>query len=233
MRPDDAHTAQSSCVGMLPALLGGLDPAALRQSAAAVLDEALAARPASAPACGAALAVALARAGGLSTHDMAIYAVRLACLGHWYAQLWAESLGKQGKGSTPMVARGVTDQHSQLQLWIDGPRDKWLTVIGQPSAATGPVFGRAPGMEYLAGHSLGDLLAVEREATVESLAAAGVPVRTIMVGKADERALGALFMHFMIETILAGHLMAVDRFAQPAVEDGKRRARAALAGGAP
>ena len=219
-----------SCVGMLPALLGGLDAGAVRAGAAATLETALAEGPRSAPARGAALAVSLAQDRGLTTHAMAIYADRLACLGHWYAQLWAESLGKQGKGSNPVVARGVTDQHSQLQLWIDGPRDKWLTVIGQPSAGAGPVFGQVDGLEYLAGHSLGDLFAAEREATVDSLVAAGVPVRTITVETVDERALGALFMHFMLETILAGHLMGVDPFGQPAVEDGKQRARAALTG---
>ena len=161
---------------------------------------------------------------------MLVYADRLASLGHWYAQLWAESLGKQGMGTNPLVARGVTDQHSQLQLWIDGPRDKWLTVIGHPSAGTGPAFGEVAGLDYLAGHTLGDLFEAEREATVDSLAAAGVPVRTIMVERIDEAALGALFMRFMLETILAGRLMGVDPFGQPAVEDGKRRARAALAG---
>jgi len=222
-----------SCVGMLPALLGGLDAAALREGAAAVLEGMLAAGPESAPARGAAMAVALAQDRGLTTHAMVVYADRLASLGHWYAQLWAESLGKQGKGSNPVVARGVTDQHSQLQLWIDGPRDKWLTVIGHPSAGTGPVFGQVAGMEYLTGSTLGDLFEAERKATVESLVAAGVPVRTMMVESVDERALGGLFMHFMIETILAGRLMGVDPFGQPAVEDGKRRARAALAGGAP
>lgn len=219
-----------SAVGMLPAMLGGLDATALRRGAAGVLEAALAAGAASDPAAGAALAVALERDRGITTHAMLVYADRLASLGHWYAQLWAESLGKQGMGTNPLVARGVTDQHSQLQLWIDGPRDKWLTVIGHPSAGTGPAFGEVAGLDYLAGHTLGDLFEAEREATVDSLAAAGVPVRTIMVERIDEAALGALFMHFMLETILAGRLMGVDPFGQPAVEDGKRRARAALAG---
>ena len=218
-----------SSVGMLPALLGGLDAAALRQGAASVLDNALAQGAKADPARGAALAVALERSRAMTTHAMLVYADRLVSLGHWYAQLWAESLGKGGMGTNPLVARGVTDQHSQLQLWIDGPRDKWLTVIGHPSAGTGPAFGEIAGLDYLAGRTLGDLFEAEREATVESLAAAGVPVRTIMVEHINERALGALFMHFMLETILAGHLMGVDPFGQPAVEDGKRRARAALA----
>ena len=74
---------------------------------------------------------------------------------------------------------------------------------------------------------------VSTGSTAATIAAAGVPVRTMNVATVDAGTLGALFMHFMLETILAGRLMGVDPFGQPAVEDGKRRARAALAGGAP
>lgn len=217
-----------SVVGMLPAVIAGLDAVALRAGATAVLDAALDKGARSAPARGAALAVALEHLG-LTTHVMVAYADRLASFSRWYIQLWAESLGKDGKGTNPVAATGVTDQHSQLQLWLGGPRDKWLTVLGTPTAGTGPAFDDTGGLDYLAGRTLGDLFEAEREATVASLAAARVPVRTLTVERVDERALGALFMHFMIETILAGHLMGVDPFGQPAVEDGKQRARGALA----
>lgn len=217
-----------SVVGMLPAVIAGLDVAALREGALAVLDDHLRHGPSSAPARGAALAVAL-EDRGLTTHVLAVYADRLATFSRWYVQLWAESLGKGGRGSNPVAATGVTDQHSQLQLWLGGPRDKWLTVLGYPTAGAGPVFAGTGGLDYLDGRTLGDLFAAERDATVASLAAAAIPVRTMTVERVDERALGGLFMHFMIETILAGRLMGVDPFGQPAVEDGKARAREALA----
>jgi glucose-6-phosphate isomerase len=75
--------------------------------------------------------------------------------------------------------------------------------------------------EYLARHTAGDLVAAQQEAIPEVLIAAGRPVRTIDLDRLDERALGALLMHFMLETILAGHLLGVDPFDQPAVESGK------------
>ncbi|HUA54653.1 MAG TPA: hypothetical protein VMB81_20915 [Candidatus Sulfotelmatobacter sp.] len=222
-----------SLVGLLPALIGGLDAAAVRRGAAAVWRALIAQGPDSPPAVGAALAVAAAEAG-LNQTVLMPYVDRLGWFGFWFRQLWAESLGKQGRGTTPIRALGTVDQHSQLQLYLGGPRDKLFTLITAPSAGVGRVVARAaiddPALAYLADHSLGDLLDAEARATYETLARNRRPVRLVALERLDEEALGELFMHFMLETMLAAHLIGVDPFDQPAVEEGKVLARKYLAG---
>lgn len=213
-------------VGLLPAILAGLDPVAIREGAAQVLAPVLDGAPASdvAPALGAGLAVTLAEDHGIAMNVLLAYADRLEKFALWYRQLWAESLGKNGKGTTPIRALGPVDQHSQLQLYLAGPRDKWTTVLMTAAAGTGPdiapeVAGDA--FAEFAGRKIGDLVDAEQRATADTLAANGHPVRTIRLDKLDERTMGALLMHFMLETILAAHLMGVDPYDQPAVEEGK------------
>ncbi len=213
-------------VGLLPAVIAGLDPAALREGAHQVLHGTLNARTpgASGPALGAALNVAAGRSTVL-----AAYADRLLPFTMWFRQLWAESLGKDGKGTLPVPATGAVDQHSQLQLWLDGPDDKLFTVVTAETAGRGrivpPALVEDGRLEWLAGRSMGDLLDAEARATVETLAQKGRPVRQLLLERIDEAALGALMMHFMLETILAAHLLGVDPFDQPAVEQGKVLAR--------
>jgi glucose-6-phosphate isomerase len=222
-------------VGLLPAAVLGLDIAALREGAGAALAPVLGNKlPAEVPAAvGAALAVALAGAKPISV--LMAYADRLERFARWYVQLWAESLGKDGKGTTPLGALGPVDQHSQLQLFIAGPRDKLFTVITPACAGTGPrmdaALARLAGEPDFAGKTIGDLVAAQGRATAETLAKNGRPVRTIALDRLDERALGALLMHFMLETIVAAHLLGVDPFDQPAVEEGKVLAKRYLAGG--
>ena len=117
-------------VGLLPAAALGLDIAAIRHGAAAALAPVLAEKPpAEVPAAlGAALAIALAESKGKTISVLMAYADRLERLTRWYVQLWAESLGKDGKGTTPLAALGPVDQHSQVQLFIAGPRDKLFNV---------------------------------------------------------------------------------------------------------
>jgi glucose-6-phosphate isomerase len=222
-----------SVVGMLPALLMGLDPLAVRAGAAAVQDAALGPDGAgSPPAEGAALALALADAGVRQTVLMP-YVDRLHLLAVWYRQIWAESLGKQGHGSTPIDALGPVDQHSQLQLYLEGPADKLFTVLEGPIAGTGPRVpadrAGALGLDYLAERTVGDLVAAEARATVETLAKNGRPVRRMTVEAVDEQALGALFMHYMLETAITAGMLGIDAYDQPAVEQGKVLARQYLA----
>jgi glucose-6-phosphate isomerase len=162
------------------------------------------------------------------------YADRLERFTRWYVQLWAESLGKDGKGTTPLGALGPVDQHSQLQLFIAGPRDKLFTVITTGCTGRGPrmdaeLAARA-GEPGFAGKTIGDLVAAQGRATAETLAKNGCPVRTIHIDRLDERALGALLMQFMLETMIAAHLLGVDAFDQPAVEEGKVLAKRYLTG---
>jgi glucose-6-phosphate isomerase len=210
-------------VGLLPAAMLGLDVAAVRAGAGLALGPVLAKKPAPQvpTAVGAALSVALAHDKGKSISVMMAYCDRLQRFTHWYVQLWAESLGKNGKGTTPVAALGPVDQHSQLQLFIGGPRDKQFTDGELTKLAGEPGFG---------GKTIGDLVAAEGRATAETLAGNGCPVRTLHLDRLDEEALGELMMHFMLEAIIAAHLLGVDPFDQPAVEEGKVLAKKYLIG---
>ena len=224
-----------SAVGLLPAALAGLDIDAIRAGATEALEINIAGDniddvPA---ALGAAVSLALLQSQGARMSVLMPYADALAPFARWYRQLWAESVGKNGLGTTPVDALGAVDQHSQLQLYLDGPKDKMFTIVTQQLAGRGdrvpPELADHAGAAYLAGQTTGDLLAAEQEATIESLCAHGRPVRRIEVARVDEAAVGALMVHFMLETVTAAFMMGVDPFDQPAVDDGKERARQRLA----
>lgn len=216
-----------SNVGLLPAMLMGLDADAIRDGAAEVLDLALSGRAPSdiAPALGAAVHQALVRHHGLATVVLMPYSDRFRIFANWFQQLWAESLGKAGNGTQPVAAAGPVDQHSQLQLYLDGPADKLFTVMMFETAGTGPRIPESyrtdPLIGYLAGRTVGDLTDCQQRATAETLARAGRPVRRLNMAAQDERTMGALLMHFMLETIIAGLMMRIDPFDQPAVERSK------------
>ena len=224
-----------SATGLLPAAIAGLDAAAVREGAAAVLDPVLAgAAPGSVPAAeGAALAVAALRTRGIAQTVLMPYADRLSAFARWFRQLWAESLGKGGTGTTPIDALGTVDQHSQLQLWLDGPADKLFTLIVLDRAGRGARIAADlaadPELSYIRNRTLGDLMDAEQRATAETLARHGRPTRVISLPRLDERAMGAMMMHYMLETMIAAHLLGVDAFDQPAVEEGKILTRSYLA----
>jgi glucose-6-phosphate isomerase len=225
-----------SNVGLLPAAALGLDIAAIRKGAGRALAAVLSGKPAAEvpSALGAALNVALAPQGKTIAVLMA-YADRLERFSRWYTQLWAESLGKDGHGTTPIGALGPVDQHSQLQLFIAGPRDKLFTVVTVGTAGLGPridaKLAAQAGELDLGGKTIGDLVAAQGRATAETLARNGCPVRTLHLEKLDAESLGELLMHFMLETIIAADLLGVDAFDQPAVEEGKVLAKQYLAEG--
>jgi glucose-6-phosphate isomerase len=222
-------------VGLLPAAILGLDIAAIREGAEAALAPVLARKAAEdvPAALGAALSVALAQTRGKTISAVMAYADRLEKFAKWYVQLWAESLGKDGRGTTPLAALGPVDQHSQLQLFIAGPRDKLFTIITTGVAGKGPQIApdlaQRAGEPDFAGKRIGDLVAAQGRATAETLAKNGCPVRSLHLETIDERSLGELLMHFMLETIIAAHLLGVDAFDQPAVEEGKVLAKQYLA----
>jgi glucose-6-phosphate isomerase len=224
-------------VGALPGLVMGLNFKQLRAGAQAVLDQVLnAATPADAPAaCGAALHYALSQQHKLATTILWPYVDDLSVFGGWWRQLWAESLGKDGQGSTPVSVLGPVDQHSQLQLFRDGPGNALFTLMTVETRGKGLAAPKARanalGLKYLAGKKMGDLVDAEARATAQTLFKNGRPVRQIHLAKVDEFHMGALMMHFMLETILMGKLMNVDPFDQPGVEEGKVLARKYLAEG--
>ncbi|MDP6953741.1 MAG: glucose-6-phosphate isomerase, partial [Alphaproteobacteria bacterium] len=224
-----------SAVGLLPAMFAGVDVAAVRAGAAEALAAALSAdRPEDCePARGAALLVGLAEERGISSVVLMPYCSRLAELAAWHRQLWAESLGKNGLGTTPVPALGPLDQHSQLQLYLDGPHDKLLTLLTLDGTAGGRsikpgLIADEPELAHLARRTLGRMVEAAADAMAETVAESGRPVRRISIDDLDARRMGGLLMHFMLETIIAAELLAVDPFDQPAVEAVKARTRAAL-----
>lgn len=153
--------------------------------------------------------------------------------GAWFSQLWAESLGKDGKGSMPVPAVGVTDQHSVNQMFLDGPRNKGCFFLTANSLPAGPAFGTdvLPKWNWLSDKRFGDLLQAEALGTRMALTRSGVPLLNADMGATDENAAGRLMGVLMTATILTGWLLDINPIDQPAVELGKRLANARL--GAP
>lgn len=153
------------------------------------------------------------------------YADALALFSDWYAQLWAESLGKQGKGQTPVKALGATDQHSQIQLYMEGPPDKVITFVGVEDfrvAQRSTRIERVEGaFDFLRGHDLGAILQAEQAATSQALAKAARPCLTVTLPMVNAHHLGELFMVYEIATAFAGALAGINPFDQPGVEMGK------------
>lgn len=220
-----------SIVGLLPVMIAGLDVFAARKGARDYLS---ACREApdiwQAPPLAASAALAfLAQDHGVSMSVLMPYDARLDDFSRWYQQLWGESLGKEGKGITPIRALGPVDQHSQLQLYLGGPADKFITVLSEDLSGLGALLdeelAREVGIDYLAGHKIGDLVGAEALAVVETLARNNRPVRELKVERLDEESLGALMMHFFLETLAMARVTGVNPFDQPAVEQGKQLTR--------
>ena len=151
------------------------------------------------------------------------YSDRLKAFSEWFCQLWAESLGKENKGQTPYPSVGTTDQHSQLQLWMEGPEDKVITFIriedyGENFSIPDEGIGA---LGYLKNHTLSELIKAEQEATELALAKAGRPNVRLNVPKIDGYYLGQLFLFFELATAVAGMLYGINPFNQPGVEEGK------------
>ncbi len=170
---------------------------------------------------------------GINISVMMPYADSLALTGEWYAQLWAESLGKrvnnEGKeifvGPTPVRALGVTDQHSQVQLYTEGPFDKIITFIEVKNFRTNLTIPKAPikvyDAEYLGGQSFNKLIASEMKGTEYAITSAGKMNMRITLDTVNEYSYGALLMFFEMATAAAGEFLEIDAFDQPGVEAGK------------
>jgi glucose-6-phosphate isomerase len=219
-----------SAVGLLPAAALGCDIEAIlaggaegRESLSASLFE----TPAYAYG---AVAHALENRGA-TTNAFVPYAEALEPLAEWFAQLWAESLGKDGLGQTPVRALGATDQHSQLQLYRAGRKDKLVTLLRPRNREDVSIPETdIESLSYLGGESLGELLDAEFEATEASLAAAGQPNVRLEIDRLDEKGVGRLLYELEAACVLVGELSGVETFTQPAVEWGKRAARGLLGG---
>jgi glucose-6-phosphate isomerase len=170
---------------------------------------------------------------GAPIHVMMPYSDPLRDLADWFRQLWAESLGKQRSrageeifaGPTPVKSLGATDQHSQVQLYIEGPFDKTITFLIEQERGEDmqipEIYSDIDELGYLGGHTLGGLLRIEKEATEQALAASGRMNMTIELPKVDARSVGELMMMMQIATVYAGGFYDVDPLDQPGVELGK------------
>lgn len=224
-----------SAVGLLPAALVGIEVEELLAGAAAMEARCdtpeLADNPA---AIFAALQFLADSRHQAPIHVMMAYSDRLYGMADWYRQMWAESLGKrqdrQGgdvfRGPTPVKALGATDQHSQVQLYMEGPFDKTVTFLAVRAHGRDldipRIYEDVSELGYLGGRSLGELLDAERQATSAALAAAGRMNMTIELPRADAGSLGQLLMMLQLATVYAGGLYDIDPLDQPGVELGKQ-----------
>lgn len=223
-----------SAVGLLPAALVGIDVRALLEGARAAVarcdTDDLRANPAG---MFAALQFLADTEAAAPIHVMMPYSDRLRDVADWFRQLWAESLGKRADragaevhvGPTPVKALGATDQHSQVQLYVEGPFDKTITVLAEGAPDADLEIPRLhedlDELAYLGGHTFFALLNTERLATEAALARRGRMNMTLEVPRVDARALGELLMLLQIATVYAGHFYGIDPLDQPGVELGK------------
>lgn len=170
---------------------------------------------------------------GKNISVMMPYADSLKYIADWYCQLWAESLGKAcdvdgnivNVGQTPVKSLGVTDQHSQVQLYTEGPYDKVITLleVGQFRSSVDIPNGceQFPDVNFLCGHTLNQLMNKELYATRYALTVAKRSNHTIVIDTVDEYHIGQLLYLFQMQTAYAGAMLNIDAYDQPGVEEGK------------
>jgi glucose-6-phosphate isomerase len=222
-------------VGLLPAALLGIDIRGLLDGAAKMDKRLSQGELMENPAYLGAVMHVMSYSEGRKISVMFAYSDQLYLLADWYRQLWAESLGKRigldgsvsPVGPTPVKALGVTDQHSQVQLYKEGPDDKvytFLTVAKTSRTIPIPDLSGSASLDavsYLGGHSINELFAAEQRATEAALWLAGKPVTRIEFPRVDAGSVASYF-HFMeVQTVAAGALMRIDPLNQPGVEEGK------------
>jgi len=221
-------------VALLPLAVAGVNVAELLKGAAAAAESCTRPNLWQNPAyLFTVLTYALHRQKGRSILVMMPYADALARVADWFNQLWAESLGKRlstdGRvvkaGQTPVKAVGATDQHSQLQLYMEGPEDKVVVFLGVKSFRVEiripPLFKEEKDIAYLGGWSLGDLIRTEQTATARALTGAGRPNMTFTLPKVTPASLGYLIYLLETATVAGGYLYQINPLDQPGVEASK------------
>lgn len=219
-----------SPVGLLPVASAGIDVLALLDGAGAMEARCRSGSVRENPALLLAAALHLSDVKrGKRIHVFMPYADGLRDLSDWFVQLWAESLGKSEQvGPTPFRAVGATDQHSSIQLMMEGPKDKVVTFVRVASPRADvkinvpDVYREHAEFAYLDGHTMGALLDAELVSTEAALRHAGRPTIRITLPRLDARAMGELVMLLELTTAYAGGLYGVNPFDQPGVEAGKR-----------
>lgn len=227
-------------VGLLAAAVCGIDIKELL-AGAAYMDELCVSDDMYAnPALMAAVTQYIAMNDGKNISVMMPYADSLKYMGDWYAQLWGESLGKRyaldgsvvNVGQTPVKALGVTDQHSQVQLYTEGPYDKVVTFLGvdqyRDTVAIPDGADDIPAVNFLCGHTLNELIKAEQYATAYALTVAGRMNCTITLPQVNAFTIGQLLQFFEIQTAYVGAMLGINTFDQPGVEAGKNATYALL-----
>ena len=227
-------------VGLFPAAVNGIDIKSLIGGAKYMDEQCQSANVKKNPALMAGTLQYMAMQKGKNISVMMPYADGLKYIADWYCQLWGESLGKNknldgsacNKGQTPVKALGVTDQHSQVQLYAEGPFDKVITFIGvdeyRSEVKIADGCEEFPNVNFLCGHTMNELIQAERKATEYAITKAGKMNHTIMLPQLNEFTLGQLLMFFMLKTAYTGALLGIDTFNQPGVEEGKNATYALL-----
>jgi len=227
-------------VGLLPAAVLGIDIKKMLEGAALMDKLCSSADFRKNPALLAATLQYVAMKEGKNVGVMMPYSDNLKFVADWYAQLWAESLGKNvtlhgepcNKGQTPVKALGVTDQHSQVQLYTEGPYDKVITFLSVENYREKFKIPHGckniPDVSFLGGHTMQELIQAENKATAYALAKAGRLNYTIMLPEVSAHTLGQLLYMFELQTAYAGAMLDIDTYNQPGVEAGKKATFALL-----
>jgi len=209
-----------SNVGMIPAILGGLDVKKIHLGVLKAIEE-----NNFIDSLKFAQIFKFCSSNNYLSNVMMTYSDGLNYFGKWYLQLWAESIGKSNKGVTALHAIGTTDQHSQLQLYLEGPKDKFFTFIKSNYQKKGLKIDaetmQEESVNYLVNKTMGDLMHAEQDATINTFKLNNFKFRAILLSKINEEAMGSLMANCIIETIAACIYFEVDPFDQPAVEQGK------------
>lgn len=221
-------------VGLLPAAVLGIDIKAMLKGAEYMDKQCCnTAEIELNPAMAFAAVQYLAASQGKNISVMMPYADSLRFMADWYCQLWAESLGKAEKkdgtpafvGQTPVKSLGVTDQHSQVQLYTEGPFDKVVTLIGVDNYRTTVEIPQGceefPNVNFLCGHTMNELISTEMKATAYALMSKGRMNNSIYMPKVNEFTLGELMFMLELATAYIGEMYGIDTYNQPGVEAGK------------
>lgn len=227
-------------VGLLPAAVLGINIKQLLKGAAYMDKKCSGDNMYKNPALMAALLQFVAMGKGCNISVMMPYADGLKLMADWYAQLWGESLGKAvdldgnkvNVGQTPVKALGVTDQHSQVQLYTEGPFDKVITLIGVDNYRKEVIIPDGcediPSVNFLCGHTMNQLITAEMNATEYALTKSGKLNNKITLPEINAFTMGQLMMFFMLQTAYTGAMLNIDTFNQPGVEEGKNATYALL-----
>jgi len=209
-----------SNVGMIPAILAGLDVKKVHLGASKVIENSD-----FLDTFKFAQIFKFCTSNKYFSNVMMTYSDGLTYFGKWYLQLWAESIGKKDRGITALHAVGTTDQHSQLQLYLDGPKDKFFTFIKSNYHKKGLKIDteimKEESVNYLINKTMGDLMHAEQDATIDTFKLNNFKFREILLSEINEEVMGGLMANSIMETIAACIYFEVDPFDQPAVEQGK------------